>query len=1006
MSDIGHLYDRDAVNKVFAACSILLLVCTGWMIVDDATREWKDWQVEFNKMEVSVTRSQLDDAEGIALRGGWEKALTEMNEANDTRTLAASQRAVLEDQLIADQAVYARLEAQITVMSGEIDAMRSQEELYSSNHHADPDLAEVRLAASQIAELDSALQKQTRKIKALKNEIKEMDAKYKLAETKFSKLTGQADLLEKKLQRISPSFLNEFRNAPLLDFLDPSLRIKQLLPDDLYVVNSFAKAPQVDRCISCHLSIDKTLYKIDPVTGNFEDPNVAKYISAVTGGQKVKVNQFKKLFGAHPQLDLFVGEKSPHPASKFGCVTCHVGNGLATSFNRAAHTPSTRKQVKLWGELYGWKEPHYEEFPMRPLWETDASCRKCHVNQLNVKKAPTLNRGMKIVRRSGCFACHNMEVFNKEALFNPGPSLLNIKDKLKPEWVEKWVQNPHELRPATAMPRIFGVAEATEGDEEEVSKREAVEIKGIVTYLFNRSGEAKKIGPVGSGSKTRGKKLFDERGCQAWHMIGTPEKPVSRAELNPAANNAFGPPLDGIGAKTSKAWLVAWIKDPKSLRPETKMPDLRLSNQEALDIAEFLMDFKTPNPKEITLPVFGDEDVQAVSLKLFQEKKTYIDAANANDALSNAERLDYIGKRAIFKQGCFSCHTISGFKEESYVDANRNNKYDNDEEFTDENGDKRWNSKPLPIGADLSDWGRKNIHQIDFGLLHDLNHSRGAWLARKLANPRAFDKGRIVEYKNRLRMPRFDFRPQDIPYIVTAILSFTREEMAVSRIRRLDHNEQDAEIGMRIVRARNCQGCHVIDGEGGEAMKDALAKNFSHENMDPPSLEPEGARVRSRWLFPFLKKPNSTIRPWLVTRMPTFGFNDEQANQLIRMFAGQSGIDEILITESEIEKPTAAMVSAGSRLFTKANCLLCHATSAPVSTRAPDLAKAKGRLREAWIADWIGDPPAMIPNTRMPPLFPINPETGKHEPLIKGMLDNDGWKQVEATRDYVLSLGR
>ena len=43
----------------------------------------------------------------------------------------------------------------------------------------------------------------------------------------------------------------------------------------------------------------------------------------------------------------------------------------------------------------------------------------------------------------------------------------------------------------------------------------------------------------------------------------------------------------------------------------------------------------------------------------------------------------------------------------------------------------------------------------------------------------------------------------------------------------------------------------------------------------------EGARVRSEWLFHFLKGP-TPIRPWLSVRMPTFGFTDEELLQIDR----------------------------------------------------------------------------------------------------------------------------
>src|SRR5205085_11826883 len=52
----------------------------------------------------------------------------------------------------------------------------------------------------------------------------------------------------------------------------------------------------------------------------------------------------------HPRLHLFVGADSPHPAEKFGCTSCHSGQGSSTSFVLASHTPNNSKEKKRWAD--------------------------------------------------------------------------------------------------------------------------------------------------------------------------------------------------------------------------------------------------------------------------------------------------------------------------------------------------------------------------------------------------------------------------------------------------------------------------------------------------------------------------------------------------------------------------------------------------------------------------------------------------------------------------------
>src|SRR5205814_1387038 len=77
------------------------------------------------------------------------------------------------------------------------------------------------------------------------------------------------------------------------------------------------------------------------------------------------------------------------------------------------------------------------------------------------------------------------------------------------------------------------------------------------------------------------------------------------------------------------------------------------------------------------------------------------------------------------------------------------------------------------------------------------------------------------------------------------------------------------------------QGCHILEGFGGSIR--SLAADTS---LAPPIIQGEGAKVQSDWLFAFLKAPKTgQIRPWLEVHMPTFGFTDQELNDLTRYFA-------------------------------------------------------------------------------------------------------------------------
>src|SRR5262249_32380950 len=132
-------------------------------------------------------------------------------------------------------------------------------------------------------------------------------------------------------------------------------------------------------------------------------------------------------FCVHPRLDLFVGSNSKHPAEKFGCTSCHSGQGSGTEFKWASHTPNDSKQLKEWQKNLGWEAIHFWDFPMSPKRSVEASCLKCHhqVTDLitggNRQEAPKLLHGYNLTRENGCFGCH--EISGKKNGVPIGPDM-------------------------------------------------------------------------------------------------------------------------------------------------------------------------------------------------------------------------------------------------------------------------------------------------------------------------------------------------------------------------------------------------------------------------------------------------------------------------------------------------------------------------------------------------------------------------------------------------------
>nr|MBI3612933.1 c-type cytochrome [Nitrospirota bacterium] len=83
-----------------------------------------------------------------------------------------------------------------------------------------------------------------------------------------------------------------------------------------------------------------------------------------------------------------------------------------------------------------------------------------------------------------------------------------------------------------------------------------------------------------------GKRLYSNKyGCNACHRVGE-------------EGGAVGPALDRAGFRLNSTWVVRWIKYPQSMKSETRMPNLGISDPDAKAIAMYLATLRAPKPEK------------------------------------------------------------------------------------------------------------------------------------------------------------------------------------------------------------------------------------------------------------------------------------------------------------------------------------------------------------------------------------------------------------------------
>lgn len=167
---------------------------------------------------------------------------------------------------------------------------------------------------------------------------------------------------------------------------------------------------EVERCPTCHLGIE------DPLFATAKQP-----------------------FRSHPYPELL----KKHPVEKFGCTICHGGQGLASTYDGAAH-----KTIADW------------QFPMVAKGLMQSRCGICHKDYEAIG-ADRLIKGREIFKEMHCAGCHQI---NRQG-GAVGPDLSAFADKdpgsfdyanlegghSKQAWVIEHFKTPNKVSPGSPM---------------------------------------------------------------------------------------------------------------------------------------------------------------------------------------------------------------------------------------------------------------------------------------------------------------------------------------------------------------------------------------------------------------------------------------------------------------------------------------------------------------------------------------------------------------------------
>ncbi|TWU46328.1 Cytochrome c [Rubripirellula tenax] len=259
--------------------------------------------------------------------------------------------------------------------------------------------------------------------------------------------------------------------------------------------------------------------------------------------------------------------------------------------------------------------------------------------------------GRLLITELGCTHCHlsDAEMLAPKA----APSLSGVGLRLNASWVRDYVARPHDVHPGTTMPDMLGELNA--------QQRENI-ANDIAAFLATQRQDFPEIKASGTtpvvfefwkrGRIPEGQSLYHTVGCIACHepdanfrVSGSPRSSIDEIidqldddeledlGLADAARPYPSVPHSNLAAKYTLQGLTFFLLEPDRYHPGSRMPNLKLTPEEAADLASYLIDSHKDREK-------GDAESRNNSVSA--------DVAS--------------GRQAMQQFRCLACHRVGGLR--------------------------------------------------------------------------------------------------------------------------------------------------------------------------------------------------------------------------------------------------------------------------------------------------------------------------------------------------------
>ena len=639
--------------------------------------------------------------------------------------------------------------------------------------------------------------------------------------------------------------------------------------------------------------------------------------------------------------------------------------------------------------------------------------------------ANAIDGGRLLLTELNCVSCHKSDGGDAIQLqAKQAPILDTVGTRIEIEWLQKFLTSTHAEKAGTTMPDLFAGLDAAERSKQ---------VTALTHFLAQTGSVADAMGD--SAAVGRGRKLFHTIGCVACHA------PI-KDEVEAPANSV---PLGAIADKYSLTSLASFLKNPLAVRPSGRMPNFKLDDKQANDIASFffrdkkiaanvnfayyegnwnekLPDFSTLKPKlegqssGFDLSVRQKNDGFGVVFSGFihiPKDGEYQFFLGSDDG----SRMLVDGKQLILNDGIHPHSVIPGKSRLTsgvheviveYFEAAGH------ESLTVEIQGSGLSRQPLAsittptrerpkkdvdgdvfvLDEALATQGRELFSSIGCASCH--NMKQNDQLVKSTASAK-----KLTQLSNLAGGCLAAAPTKGVPHYGLSDAQRSQLTAAIEGLQKTATGTPEASIH-RTMAQFNCFACHSrnkIGGvsEGRNEFFTSTMKEMGDEGRIPPPLDGVADKLTEKWLKGILDN-GSKDRPYMLTMMPQFGGGNVGHLQALMQEVDQKTDAQI----PDYELPASKMKAIGRRLAGEKGlgCIKCHTFDKFKATgiQSIDLTIMSERLRQDWFHRYMANPQVYRPGTRMPAPWPFGQAT------IRDILDVGNVEQQVAQQKEAVWL--